>query len=145
MESGAKTQLESSKMCLDSLISYTMGWPFVICARRRGSLDWDGRKAVEGKSLQTINRNPVFAADNFSWDFPGEPISVGCWGGFGHTNLPANTHLHYTYLLWSKKAAANEVQDHRESPTKNATADVLRVASRETPWNSTVLLETKTL
>lgn len=78
----------------------------------------------------------MFVIDNFSWNFPREPISSSCWGGFGHTNLCADAHLHYTHLLWGNKVSVNEVQDqwsHRGSPTKDAPADALRETGRETP------------
>lgn len=91
-------------------LCFTLRQPLVICARKRNSLGGGGERMVEEKSLQIIN-NSGFAIDNFSWDFPGEPISASCWGGFGHINFCANVHLCYTYLWWSDKAFVNEVYD----------------------------------
>lgn len=95
-EQRKKCSWNQSKMCLDSLIFCTLGKPFVICARR-SSLEGGGERAGEEKSLQIINNNSDFAIDSFTWDFPREPISSHCWGGFG-INFGANAHLCYIHL-----------------------------------------------
>lgn len=71
--------------------------------------DGGGERVVKEKLLYIINKNLGFAIDSFFWDFSGELISVGCWGGFVYINFYVDVYSRYIFFRWNNKVFVNEV------------------------------------